>query len=620
MAAYRYWKISFRRASNVGNGSIKINELQLRESPGGSAITGATVTAYSPSSGNPVANINDGNTANYFETNWVTDNPYDNWVKFDYGSGNAKDIKELAIYLAAYRSDNPVSVAILGSNDDVTYDLIAQHRNWANPTVDGWLTFPVVKGAQKGRKWWRIRFTGMSASDFDLTRFMLCNETGGQSTLPFGTTATANTVTGEANTFLTTAEKSDRTGGTQTFYSYYGAYGQPYLEITLRCPDGWTTEAKEVVLDVYNHNKAPTGFVLSYSDDGSTWTVAHTASGLTWPEWGAGPAKTFAPADSGAVANPNAHRYWRVLVSRMQGSPTTANTWEIQLRETPGGTNLSPLATTTSQTGDFSPNNVKDNNLDTYWESAARDFPTTQWVRFDFGTVTPREITEVSIAGGQFNTENFRDFIIQWSDNGTAWTDAAIYGNVDQWPGDGKSFKVFPVSIPVQTGRRYWRLVGTAFHDASYLNFYKVLFEKTAGDGKQALICGTAAVTHAAFAGAAALGNILNPAIADVNWETANNAAQFRLTYTLPAALKTTVDRVTIKNGQFASEALKTFRIEYSDNGTTWVVAGTFTNVPAWSAGETRTYTLTDNGGATTPPEPPAVTIGKKKLLRVNES
>lgn len=62
--------------------------------------------------------------------------------------------------------------------------------------------------------------------------------------------------------------------------------------------------------------------------------------------------------------------------------------------------------------------------------------------------------------------------------------------------------------------------------------------------------------------------------------------------YVFTAPVMVTTVRITAENGFLAGAAAspKDFNVEYSDNGTDWSIAASFTEQTEWTTGETRTF------------------------------
>ena len=105
MAAHRYWRLQLRATGGGSNGGV--GELQMRTSIGGTNVaTGGTASASSITDTYTAAKAFDGLTTDTGAGNgWAAnvfagDGGRDSrpWLKYDFGSGNDKDIQEIVIF------------------------------------------------------------------------------------------------------------------------------------------------------------------------------------------------------------------------------------------------------------------------------------------------------------------------------------------------------------------------------------------------------------------------------------------------------------------------------------------------------------------------------------------
>ena len=113
MATHRYWRLNFTKT----NGYCGMAEIELRDTPSGSDLTGSgTATASYTEGGKDPANAVDDNT----DTDWGTYNQsYPQWWQYDFGAGNAYDIIEIAIYpRSGYPNEAPEDLTWQYSDND----------------------------------------------------------------------------------------------------------------------------------------------------------------------------------------------------------------------------------------------------------------------------------------------------------------------------------------------------------------------------------------------------------------------------------------------------------------------------------------------------------------------
>ncbi|WNS45355.1 discoidin domain-containing protein [Paenibacillus sp. MMS20-IR301] len=122
-----------------------------------------------------------------------------------------------------------------------------------------------------------------------------------------------------------------------------------------------------------------------------------------------------------------------------------------------GGQNLTPGKTITSsgQSQTYSPDNVKDGNQDTYWESTNNAWP--QWIQVDLGSLTAIDQLVLKLPSG-WETRT-QTLAVQGSTNGTTFTDIVASANyVFNPPVNGNSVTVNFAAVST----RYVRLSFTA--------------------------------------------------------------------------------------------------------------------------------------------------------------
>lgn len=119
-----------------------------------------------------------------------------------------------------------------------------------------------------------------------------------------------------------------------------------------------------------------------------------------------------------------AHEYWRVRVTAVD-SGSTVSIGEIQMRELPGEVDLCTGGTASADSvfGGYVAANAFDNNGNTRWSNGG-SLPA--WVAYQFAS--PVEIGEVRItapdAGNYSSGQMPKDFVLEYSDDGSSWTQA----------------------------------------------------------------------------------------------------------------------------------------------------------------------------------------------------
>jgi hypothetical protein len=182
---------------------------------------------------------------------------------------------------------------------------------------------------------------------------------------------------------------------------------------------------------------APTAFTLEYSDDGSSWTVGATFSGVTWT--GGGQSQVFATG----VAS--AHLYWRINCSAsVFGS--TVEIGGLDMHATSGGPSIITGVASASSVGTgtggaasaANPTNAAMfTNLSSDgcgWVSAS-SVTAASWT-YDFGAGSTPAIVQVALTNsnnsgsGQYTNTSPTAFTVDYSDDDTNWFTAAAFSGV----------------------------------------------------------------------------------------------------------------------------------------------------------------------------------------------
>lgn len=120
------------------------------------------------------------------------------------------------------------------------------------------------------------------------------------------------------------------------------------------------------------------------------------------------------------MAAAGAHRYWRIYVNSGYNS-TWLNVYEVELRVEVGGadvtTSSTPVTASSTYQG-YPTSNVVDGSTDTTWYNSGST-SSNQWLSFDLGAA--KAIAEVAVYA---NYSRPKDVIIQYSDNGSTYTNA----------------------------------------------------------------------------------------------------------------------------------------------------------------------------------------------------
>ena len=160
-------------------------------------------------------------------------------------------------------------------------------------------------------------------------------------------------------------------------------------------------------------SQSPNAAVLEWSDDGSVWTAEFS---MSFGAFANGETKVKSRAAAPAPG-PNPHTYWRI---RHSGFFAAAR--EVELRQTSGGPNLTDTELLQPIDGghyaDWWAGSAFDDNLGTVYAG-------DQWMGAQFlNPVTVQEFSWTCRNDGGDNYQVATSGTVDWSDNGTDWTEA----------------------------------------------------------------------------------------------------------------------------------------------------------------------------------------------------
>jgi hypothetical protein len=143
-----------------------------------------------------------------------------------------------------------------------------------------------------------------------------------------------------------------------------------------------------------------------------------------------------------AAGGPGVHRYWRLYITANDGSTSFMGCTELILRDALGTNVSSPGALTAPYSSSSDVNGLNavalafdSNTGSSGWLSATAASP--QWCAVDLGATGLAGATEIKSFDlyGSWNAPSAspKDFELQWSDDGFAWTPAGVYTGQSGW-------------------------------------------------------------------------------------------------------------------------------------------------------------------------------------------
>lgn len=277
------------------------------------------------------------------------------------------------------------------------------------------------------------------------------------------------------------------------------------------------------------------------------------------------------------------HRYWRIYATANNGS-SNCSVGELQFRTTAGGADqcTGGTAIESDHGGAYVAANAFDDNTGTFWwTSTARP----NWIGYDFGAGNEKDIVEVSMAprSDGYYYETPGDFKLQYSDNGTDWTDS------QGWEGQIWSSATARVFT---SGTRRYKIVITHNNASDAGNIAIAEMEIHTS------ISGSDVCSGGASFGTGQLSDSYAPSKAfDNDTGTMWNqgwVSNCGVGYDFATSQIILEYTVRSRGDGCPGDAPKDWTFQRTTDGLTWTTVGTETNQTSWSAGEVRTFTTTE--------------------------
>jgi F5/8 type C domain len=286
MAAHRYWRISITAAAAA---NYAMSEIQFRTAAG-------TPRAFS--GGTPSAStILDNAYAATFATDgasltfWVSLDKATfpvAWWAYDYGAGNAADIREIAITARSdggWETQTPTQFTPQWSDNGTTWtDMLAvTAAAWTSGQTQ---TFTVSPPDPNAHRYWRLYATTSGSVLFALSELQFRAVPGGANILTGGTPVTGGDYDPAVNppSFLLDSDITTWWGSSLSLPGWWGydlgvGHSADVVEVLLAARNG------------SNFDQSPIAFSIDWSNDGSAWTTQQSFIASPWTT--AGQIQTF---------------------------------------------------------------------------------------------------------------------------------------------------------------------------------------------------------------------------------------------------------------------------------------------------------------------------------------
>jgi len=327
------------------------------------------------------------------------------------------------------------------------------------------------------------------------------------------------------------------------------------------------------------------------------------------------------------------HTFWRVKF--LTGVVTNAvEVGELAMREGPTGTQEAVGGTAISS-GDYSGSTPKDyafdGNLSSVWRSQTEALVNgNTCLGYQFGSAVSISSIEVKMPAPSTDRRPTSG-VVEYSDDGVTWFEGWQFSG---WTWDNgiadtnasthpRYLKVYNevaklddvdvISAPPQDGQvmtwsntaqkwvpaapsdsdaavthRFWRVFVTEANDATYCDLSEIEFRTNVGVEEQAI--GGTPISGGTLGGSPA-SNAFDAN--DTSIVSLSPRQQNYVGYDFLIPKKVT--EIYIRNGSVAARGPKSFRIEWSDNGQRWQIAGVVVNKTDWTSGEEMLITPTLN-------------------------
>jgi hypothetical protein len=196
-----------------------------------------------------------------------------------------------------------------------------------------------------------------------------------------------------------------------------------------------------------------------------------------------------------------AHRYWRLYITAINNATSQGGVAEFALYS--WGVRQAGTYTASSEGTGNEAVKAGDGNTSTAWmNSSGQDISTTPaWLKVDLGSAA--SIDSIGITGHPtLSGRSPKDFKVQWSDNGTDWTDAVSQTGVSWSAGQARTY-----TLPAPAAESFASAAtATAATHAGAANALDAFTQQAAASAQEqpAIVAGAASVLDAFGADAAA--------------------------------------------------------------------------------------------------------------------
>lgn len=282
------------------------------------------------------------------------------------------------------------------------------------------------------------------------------------------------------------------------------------------------------------------------------------------------------------------HAYWRLFVTNNNGSASFISLAELEFLD--GSGTLIPAtggtAIASSVNAGSSASNAFDSSIASSW-AATSGIVTNSWIGYQFSS--PVGVESIRLGTKTANPEQTpKDCTLQYSDDGSSWSDAFSLSNTLWVPG---AYTVFPETL-ASGYHRAWRLF-VSDNDGTTSNIFlsEMEMRATAGGADQTANVGTGSADGRVVFSTQLAGNeayrLFNNATGTDRW-VASTSTDAWVGFIFPNPVKIEEIALTAPSNTPATRNPSIFTLDYSDDGTSWTTQKSFATQTGWSIDETR--------------------------------
>lgn len=289
-----------------------------------------------------------------------------------------------------------------------------------------------------------------------------------------------------------------------------------------------------------------------------------------------------------------AHRYWRINFTGSVGG-ASLTLFDVEFRTTFGGSDVTDgaggTASASASSAGTGPANLFDSSPTNRWARSS----TSAWIQYDFGAANTKDIIEFTMACGADVTQAPKDFTLQYSDDGTAFTTVGTFANIINWqPGQRRTFQLTgEVSTPAPpAATRYWRVVCKDLQGGAItLSVAEMELRESAGGSDVATT--STALDGSVFSAGQGAANCFD-GNASTTWQvTSGNQPAWHYHDFGSGVTKSVMELGIMADASSGNGAPTAIYLQRSSDALGWTSVISLTGITGWVAGQTRYFQST---------------------------